>query len=237
MATLLWYFPNGGPGMDFARWFAEAGIGDVIVPGDEGPSVVQTQVLSGPDGGQGRLCFWRPKGGSERQVVVNSEKQTWYEAPPRDGLPRGRFWLGVWNDETLQPADLLRRRPLDGELVRLGKFEWIVPTARTLPKVFRFGDNGERIWPYEYPEHVAYVDAARAMVLQLIADTKPDGFTYQLDPHLEFTERALRLNYRVTLEVLHLMGAIREEDVWRTAHAASGAPQSAADVKKNMVSM
>lgn len=233
MAVLLWYFPSGGPGTDFARWFAEAGIGDVIQPDDEGPSIVQSQVLSGPDGGQGRICFWRPKGEQERPIVINREIQTWYEAPPRGDLPRGRFWLGYWKDAPIRPSDLLRRRPLDGQTIRLGKHDWIVPTARTLPKVFRYGEQGERLWPYEFQQHIEFVEAARELTLQLIADTKPDGFTYKLDPHLEFTERALQMNYRVTLEVLDLMGAIREEDVWRTAHAACGAPQSAADVKKN----
>lgn len=221
MALLLFYFPGVGTQNDPAAWFRNAGLGDLIAEGDATPQFVQDEV-SGPDKRLGRLAFWDEQVANPQPRIpqIDLERQTWYEAPKRGELPAGRVWIGWYSDQPVTPADLLRKKPLQGREVELGPYTWLVPTARALPTVFSFDRDGQPVWNCVNTRHVQYAERARELALKM----KSEKMQFDFDPHLRFTEQALQMNYRVTLEVLDLMKAIHSDVVCVPCFVASGIP-------------
>lgn len=239
MASLWWYFPNAGVANKPRDWFAAAGAAEALRFGDDDPEqdaepgYLEQRILAGPDGGQGRIAFWDdPRPTRARPFCINLDKQTWYQAPKKGELPAGRFWLGHWKDQPIEPQDLLRRRPCEGTPAALGRHRWIVPLARALPRVMSFNEEGDPVWQFEYEQHIAYHDEARRLADELRQDSTDGVLRYDEMEHLRFAVRALQMNYRVTIEVLDLMRAVRKEDLWQAVWHAAGLPLHDRDVKK-----
>lgn len=248
MAVLLFYFPGAGQASHPRKWFEQAGLGSMLstldedplcnARPDEDPACAEGSV-NGPDGGLGRLAFWSESTPNPlpKPIAVEKDRQVWYRAPKKGNLAAGRFWVGYWKDQPIEPVDLVRRRPLPGVEVPLGRFLWTVPTARNLPRVFSYDDEGAHRWTLEKEAHVRYFDEARRLMEAINASCTESHFTYDMEEHLAFTVQALQINYRVSLEVLDLMKAIRQDELCVAAQAASGMPISWVDVKKNAVSI
>jgi hypothetical protein len=245
MAVLLCYFAGAGQQNDPRKWFTDAGLGSMLstidddptcaANPDEQPAYSDGTCFLGPDGGQGRIAYWNDQrtSGAPKPPCVEREKQVWYPLPKRGELPAGRAWFGWWKDDPIVPADLLRKRPLPGTDVELGRYSWNVPTARNLPRVFSFDAEGARTWSYEKEAHVRYFDEAWRLVAKMGQTFREGSFSYELDELLTFVEQALAINYRVSLELLDAMKAIREESIWKAAYVAAGFPVDDSDGKKN----
>ena len=76
-----------------------------------------------PDRAARRACCWRPIVASRRGLPNAPTEQEWIEL--------SGYSIGRWKNETIAPADLLRRKPLDGHLVELADgHKWVCPIAR-----------------------------------------------------------------------------------------------------------
>lgn len=237
MALVLFYFPKVVEANAPAKWFREAGIGEMIADGDAMPEVVSDEV-AGPDQGRGRLAFWeeRTPNPQPRLPQVDLERQVWHALPPRKGLPAGRAWIGWYKEQPPTPSDLLRKRPLQSVDVELGSYAWSVPVARLMPKVFGFSPEGVPIWNLEQNAHQAYAERSLELAQKMNATRSEAGWQFDENEHLEFTEQALQLNYRVCLEMLGMMRAIRSDRLCLTCFAASQTPLNVDDIKKNGLS-
>jgi hypothetical protein len=108
-----------------------------------------------------------------------------------------------------------------------------VPTARNLPRVFSFDAEGARAWTYEKEAHVRYFDEAWRLVNKMSETCQGNVFTWNIDEHLTFVEMALAINYRVSIELLDAMKAIRADLVYKASYVAAGLPTDDDDAKKN----
>src|SRR5690349_17796198 len=100
MAGFLLYFP-GPHRKDREALFRDTGAADLLDPDDATPYVVEEGVLVGPDGGRGTMYWWGHPEGTPREphpITVDQGAQTWYAVKPRNGLAKGRYWIGWWND-------------------------------------------------------------------------------------------------------------------------------------------
>lgn len=234
MAGLLFYFPQAQGG-DVRKWFAGAGLGELLRDDDALPAQVDAPVLKGPDGGTGRLAFWDDKHDSSPLAAIEPTKQTWLESPACAGRERGAFWIGYWNDKPPTPAELLRKQVPIGVEIELGRYRWRVAVARELPQAFGLDAEGESIWIYEEAEHQAYFDEAMRLLDVMFGGLEQSGgetMPWNYGEHLAFAFRSLALSYRVTPEVLALMKALRRDGLYRVALAAAGIPLDFDQAKK-----
>lgn len=118
MAGLLYYLPN-------AKTLGRAELEPLgLLPAlGDGFRVAQVNER-GPDGGGG-LIVGSNKGIEDISVRNHPTRQTWQQVPGK------QVWLGFYHDDRPRPADLIRKEPLAGHLVRLAdENDWLVPVAR-----------------------------------------------------------------------------------------------------------
>jgi hypothetical protein len=74
-----------------------------------------------------------------------------YQPAEQEWVEQAGFWLGRWKGETITPADLLRRKPLDGHAVELADGQsWLCPMARS-----HLDEGGVARWQHTLPCGVA----------------------------------------------------------------------------------
>lgn len=239
MAGLLFYFPKAGPKNDVREWFAQAGLGELLVDGDDRPAFVSSPMLSGPDGGQGRVAYWTdPRGQRAPNPAAGKDRCTWHAAPAEGELPAGRAWIGWETDRPPTPEDLRRKNAPPGVPLELGRFTWEIPIARDLPQTFGGMDGGRPVWRFEFERHRLFFEETRRLVEPIVEQLRRednDGgrFEWNVDEHLTFTLRALEFGYRVNPWILAALNCIRNEGLYRAAWIAAGMPAGMFEVKKS----
>lgn len=147
----------------------------------------------------GLLVSWGPLGPG---VAREPSRLAWLPAMPLDGFAAGRYFVGIDNAHPPAAHELLRREPFPGTPVPLGDGgRWVIPHASELPfDIIRNRQTGE----IEHtPRPAFYAFWTKCLQWQRLFDAHGDG-----DPlpdeaeQLEFLEEALRLNYRLTPEVI-----------------------------------
>jgi hypothetical protein len=73
-----------------------------------------------------------------------------YAPDEQEWLEGAGFWVGRWKAEIIGPADLIRRKPLDGHFLELADgAEWLCPVARS-----HVIEGGAVRWRHKLPRRV-----------------------------------------------------------------------------------
>jgi hypothetical protein len=155
----------------------------------------------GPGGRPGLLIAWTPAG--HARIGFRPDAQEWKPAVPRDGLGAARYWIGIDHSEPPSPSDLKRPYQSPGPRVRLGDDrEWVLPRAQELPRDFVLADDGTSRFAVQRRYHDFYVESIRWR--DFFAAAQP-GDHYENVELCEFVLAGLSVNYRMTIELAHLL--------------------------------
>lgn len=175
----------------------------------------------GPAGQMGLLLAWRRPGKNER-FHFNADEQSWLPALPNgaddDTKGKGRYWVGLWNDSPVTPEDLKRSYQHHGPMVVLGDGNaWRIPTIFELPSDFIRADDGS--WKFEIQReyHDIWLEA-------LDWQQRLDAGTVTVDflNILNFSEKCLRQNYRITTEIVSHLRLFNTKNIADVFGAALG---------------
>lgn len=185
------YIPGA---MDLGPELEKVGLGDFV-----GNAEALREPV-GPDGKGGAVFAWWTAGAKSRQIGFRPAEQTWKEST--DG-----YWVGTWNGAPSIPTDLARPYQEPGRLIVLGDGnQWLVPQVMQLDRTLRLADDGT--WRYEAQRrhHQLWVESVQWA--QRFAPTQ-DGKTQvgiNMTEMSEFVIGVLRMNYRITREVVSDLG-------------------------------
>ncbi len=181
------------------------------------PNAAGLETLSGPDGKRGVVFCWPAKDpASIRGYLPN--QQTWTPAAARDGLPAGRFWLGMENRSPLAPDDCVTGQ-FKGYGTVLGDGQtWIVPAAAHLPQDIEIGDHCQPI--YHVQERFAGLVAESREWANFIHD---DSEGVSIDAKvIDYLTRILQLNYgRLIPDVIERLELFKPNALFRALLAAT----------------
>lgn len=224
MAGLLWFFPGATPGVTWRKLLADAGLSELQVEGDSEPSLASA-ACEGPEGLRGLLAFYQDREQADvRPMLYRAEGQAWKPASRRGDLARGRYWVGMFKDAKPGPAELARDKQPLGLEVNLGSASWRIPTARDLSQTLGLDDDGRLSRQFDDERHQRYHDTAWDLVAKIRATAAGGVLRYSEEEHFRFAAEALSLGYRVNVDALTLLGAIKSDNVWGAAWAAAGCP-------------
>lgn len=145
----------------------------------------------------GLICSW----GAPPPLRL-LEQLHWLPAMPLDGLPAERYFLGLDDLRPPTPMDVLKPQPFEGSPVRLGDGQmWVIPHAGKLPfDLIREQKTGAFQFQPR-PQFYGFWTRCLEMQQQLDAAQSPADLPGEIQ-QAEFVEEALRLNYRLTPELI-----------------------------------
>ena len=148
---------------------------------------------AGPDGlTGGSLYIWRTP------CVTDPSRLEWLSELPSPESPGGRYQIGVLPESPPTEPELRRAYRLPGAEVPVAGGRWVVPDVDGLPAVYVRGADGN--WgsrpAARYAEFAAIADGLRRTLVSRERKAVPTAAI------LDISERALRLNYRLTTELV-----------------------------------
>jgi hypothetical protein len=193
----------------------------------------------GPDGGGGMLACWR-KGDPANDPPFSPSHYHWQpcKADKARELPERRFWLGIVNGKPLRPKDCERKVMHLGYGVTLRDDQvWTIPAAVNLPHYHGLNGDGEYtrqiadehrdFWHQSEKYAVEFFKAVDQ--LEQLRMHRPDidqsqTVTFTLADAWEFCCRALALNYKLTPELIDLLGLIDDQGMRNIIKSAIDLP-------------
>lgn len=177
------------------------------------------RVSEGPEVRKGALFAWLSPG--QGQWGYRPVDQEWIPAAADGDLERGRYWVGLWNDNLPQPKDLARTYQQPGVELELGDgHNWLIPRASELPRDIILLDDGSLKFEPQRQFHAFYVEADRWK--NVLAESDEETMAEYQDLW-QFALRALAVNYRMTPEVASALGLFSTTNVQRPMYAVVGA--------------
>lgn len=229
MAGLLLFIPAERLIKQASEVFAAAGLADLLDPHDAAPAVNEELIISGPGGGRGMLWHWPADGDRQVSPVVATDRQTWYECKPRDGLPKGRAWIGYETARPPRPSDLERVRRQVGQGVKMADGRtWVVPLVRELPQIYCYDDAGELATRFNVPRYQHVFDQTWQWVERIGEASKGlgEGQNFYVSgargEYFGYVSDVLGLNYRVNRDVIDCLGLLVTGDVSLIPYTAGG---------------
>jgi hypothetical protein len=180
-------------------------------------------IQGGPDGKQGMIASWHNRDERDADPMQHREFE-WTPARKLRDLEEGRFWLGVSKDSPVTPHDLELPTRFNGHIVACADGNnWHIPSASRLPHMHGLNESGEweRRVQNKYRE---FHDNAKAYGTQLFAEvdavamleTKDEDrpvATVELNDTDKHCCTALMLNYRLTPEIIDLLGILDDDSM------------------------
>lgn len=178
----------------------------------------------GPDGLSGSIAYY----GSASPIRFGFQptEQTWLPAVADRELSAGRYWIGFWNYGKITPGSLANRTQYRGKLTQLGDGQqWLIPDVKELPRTIVQTNDGLHL---HLPESLRPFDTAcdlwRQRIQQSIeAEQRGEPISFPYDEMFFHVVEALRLNYRVTTEVVGHLGMMTTENCVACVLATLGA--------------
>lgn len=209
----LIFIPNAndatGPGK-----LAEVGLADHVA----GAEFLVTDV--GPENQAGVLIAWR-KPGDGCDFCYAPERQTWVPAAIAGELPRGRYFVGFANEKLPRPEELQRPYPYRGPVMDLAGAAWRIPAPKELPHDLILADDGSLKFQIQRQYHEYTLRAGTWLeMVQAAAEDAGAGLDYA--DMWAFVVQALRINYRITPEVVSYLRLFDQHNVIRALFAAIG---------------
>ena len=222
MASYLLYLPDT-KGADPAQ-LDRAGLAELRA--DRSPEFAE--YLGGPLGGHGNLAFWSVQGCSP---ALDTALYDWTKAPG------GRFSLGILRGHRVNPADIEREPQRSGYWIACGDGQrWKTPAAHHLPHRYGLNDSGEfaRVvsaqfkdywekstqFAVQYFQAIGQVELLRERNPNLPIDEPLVTLKFSLEETWAFCCRALSINYRLTPELVSMLGLIDDDSLKNIVRAA-----------------
>lgn len=182
------YIPGA---MDLAPELAKVGLGDFV-----GNAEALREPV-GPDGKGGCVFAWGwSLGAAARQIGFRPEQQTWRQST--EG-----YWVGSWNGTPSTPKELARPYQEPGKLLTLGDGnQWLIPQVERLDRTLVLADDGT--WRYEAQRrhHQLWLESVQ-WAQRFLPTQKGDAeVPFDMPAMSEFVIGVLRMNYRITREVV-----------------------------------
>lgn len=219
MAGILVYLPHRPTDSnDVAQELRARGLGGLL---DSNVDAIPTEVRKGPDGKPGRLVTFNALGLPNTPREYDAGSQDW--RPVSDGLA----WVGCVKNEKPFPEELQRRIVIDGQKVVLGDgHEWIVPCTIFVPRRLDIDPKTGAEIRLVKDEHREWVEWSNRIYDQIMADCfaaiTSDGYSVTIENGLLYAALTLSKNYRVTREVLALLGLLDDAELTALVLEACG---------------
>lgn len=193
----------------------------------------------GPDGGHGVVAAWR-RGDIENDPPLSCDGMDWRPAKADKArkLPAGRFWFGQVQGKPVRPKDCERKQMHLGYPIELRDGNaWVIPPATNLPHVHGLDSEGEfcREVAAEFRDY--WQDSEKYAVqffqainhLDMLKASKPGIDTqtqveFTIADAWRFCCRALSLNYRLTPELVDMLGLLDDAAMRNVIKAAIDLP-------------
>jgi hypothetical protein len=192
---------------------------------------------AGPDGERGLFAYWSSLDHGNNPILsTKANKWTPAKADKSRGLAAKRFWLGVDPERPVKPLDLTRKKTFVGEWCELADGNlWRVPSIAHLPHVYDEDEDGlvvRTVIP-AYREHAAtaerfvYAFFEACDQLAVLQEKRPDAkqdlkVAFDLKGYWNFTCDALAINYRVSREIVGMLGLVNDQAARDILKAATG---------------
>lgn len=176
----------------------------------------------GPEGQHGSICGWGL--GLDGGPLMSTARE-WQPLPGNAecGRKHGDVWLGLEVARPLLPRDIARRETTPGyDLLLADKRIWHCPAAANLPHQHRLNPAGEyertiaqrhqAMWERSQSyagQFFRAIDALEAMKAKGIPD--PPAVDFTCEESFAYCCQCLALNYRLTPEIVSLLGLIDDE--------------------------
>lgn len=191
---------------------------------------------TGHDGKAGALVLWhvgKPDGGALDKVPYN-----WRPLPGNaSGRNEGDVWLGVEVERPLVPKDILRPH---GAFVRGYDWElndgqtWHLPALCNLPHVHglnRFGQYERKVveelaalWEMSREYAAQYFEAFGMLEEAKKVNPTPPDVEFDCEDGYDFCCKCLALNYRLTPEIISVLGLVGDRAFQNIIAAAVDLP-------------
>lgn len=173
-----------------------------------GCDVMPVSSEESPSGAGGLLFAWRSK--TDTQLRYSRGEQTWMKSA-------GGYWVGIWNDNPPTEGDLRRTYMQNGEFLPFcSKGTWKLPLPSTIDMKIALGDDGT--WKYVPIRELSWYTEE---ISQRLAECEFTGEGEEMRRSVQFNMlevtslivRALRINYRLTAEVCHMIDMFTQRNV------------------------
>lgn len=160
-----------------------------------------------PSGKAGILFAWTSKGDNE--ISYQPAAQEWMKSIHG-------YWVGVWKDKLPTECQLRRAYMQKGQWFELRGDKWKFPTPATIDKDMALNDDGT--WKYVPIRELSwYSEECEKRYSDISFEERDDKvysvFTYNPLEVMDLLIRALRINYRITPEVVHLMRLVTARNI------------------------
>jgi hypothetical protein len=183
--------------------FSELGLEDHVA----GCTGLPVSDEDSPSGNAGILFAWTSKGDNE--ISYKPAMQEWMKS-------KAGYWVGVWKDKMPSESQLRRAYMQKGQWIDLRGDKWKLPTPATIDKDMALSDDGT--WRYVPIRELSwYSEECEKRYADFVVDEADGKMSLKVayDP-LEVMDlfiRALRINYRITPEVVHLMRLVTARNI------------------------
>lgn len=193
-----------------------AGLGELLRADDPGPDATFCQM--GPDGNTGVFYTWNLTGGDRSGL----DRIVWKKNHS------GSWWVGTEPDRPVQPKDIARRFQINGAHITFADgFNWILPTISRFPATYGMDESGELVRAVR-DQYKSLHDAAVRVVsdvlsefgaIEMIRERKPElsehSIKITVDQGLRLIASALAINYRITFEIMLMLGLVDDSTASR----------------------
>lgn len=155
----------------------------------------------------GILFAWRsPK---DNQIIVKKAEQQWMKSA-------AGYWVGVWKENLPTESQLRRAYMQKGQWIELKGERWKLPTPATVDKDLALTDDGT--WKYVPIRELSwYSEECEKRQSDFMVEEEDGKMSMRVSYNplevINLIIRALRINYRITPEVVHMMRLMTERDV------------------------
>lgn len=184
---------------------------------DHVPNAEVLPVGDGPDGQGGAIFSWLNEG-KPRRMHFSAKDSDWVPAPDK------RYWVGLWKDECPQPEDLVRAHDA-GRRMPLGDgHTWLVPAVDAAEREMIVDAEGRRT--FAIPKRFESLQKRQIHWREWVLNRVTGGnFTVREEIYWQWFDLAvdaLRLNYRITPEVVAALRLFNTSNVIATFNAICG---------------
>lgn len=182
------------------------------------------RVDKGPDGKPGLLFGWLTPGFAKFGYAP--DQQVWARSAAFEQRPCGAYWVGTWNDHQPREVDLRRPYMQRGVFREMGADRWKIPRTETIEMTAKLQDDGSvRFIPQRELEWFTHDCEKRKLALRRLDNgdgTTTIQWSYSPPDLFIWLSRVLRINYRITPEVMSHLGMLSKHTLTELYMATLG---------------